>query len=210
MEGGFSRLSLETRKTSDTLSTNIPILSPLNPTIIILVSFVTPWLEIPSFSAKLMTGITTPRRSIDISEVHEINRFEHINRIPDLPDHVLGVIDLRGVVIPVINLAEKLGISSQGITKDTRIIIVGFNGDKIGILVDSVSEVLRVSNDSLEKPPSIIQRVNAEYICGIIRNNNQRIVVLDFLRLFKDYSPLQTREGLINLGEIAAPAQGNV
>src|SRR3989338_4117487 len=64
MEGGFSRLSLETRKTSDTLSTNIPILSPLNPTIIILVSFVMPWLEIPSFSAKLMTGITTPRRSM--------------------------------------------------------------------------------------------------------------------------------------------------
>src|SRR3990172_9887432 len=64
MEGGLSRLLLETRKTSDTLSTKTPILSPLNPAIIILVSFVTPWLEIPSFSAKLMTGITTPRRSI--------------------------------------------------------------------------------------------------------------------------------------------------
>ena len=150
------------------------------------------------------------RFAIAISEVHEINRFEHISKIPDLPDHVLGVIDLRGVVVPVINLAEKLGISSQGVTKDTRIIIVGFNGDKIGILVDSVSEVLRVSNSSLERPPSIIQSVNAEYICGIIRNNNQLIVVLDFLRLFKDYSPLQTREGLINLGESTAPAQGNV
>ena len=147
------------------------------------------------------------RFAIDISEVHEINRFEHINRIPDLPDHVLGVIDLRGVVIPVINLAEKLGISSQGITKDTRIIIVGFNGDKIGILVDSVSEVLRVSNDSLEKPPSIIQRVNSEYICGIIRNSNQLIVVLDFLRLFKDYSPSLTREDLINSEENIAPVQ---
>ncbi|MBI5407117.1 MAG: chemotaxis protein CheW [Nitrospirae bacterium] len=62
------------------------------------------------------------RFAINISEVHEINRFEHINRIPDLPDPILGVIDLRGVVIPVINLAEKLGISSQGVTKDTRII----------------------------------------------------------------------------------------
>ena len=138
------------------------------------------------------------RFAIDISEVHEINRFEHINRIPDLPEHVLGVIDLRGVVIPVINLAEKLGISSQGVTKDTRIIIAGFNGDKIGILVDSVSEVLRVSINSLEKLPSIIQGVNAEYICGIIRNNNQLIVVLDFSHLFKDYSPSQTREDLID------------
>src|SRR3972149_9650897 len=64
MEGGLSRLLLETRKTSDTLSTKTPILSPLNPAIIILVSFVTSWLEIPSFSAKLMTGITRPRRSI--------------------------------------------------------------------------------------------------------------------------------------------------
>lgn len=147
------------------------------------------------------------RFAIDISEVHEINRFEHINRIPDLPDHVLGVIDLRGVVIPVINLAEKLGISSQGITKDTRIIIVGFNGDKIGILVDSVSEVLRISNDSLERPPSIIQRVNSEYICGIIRNGNQLIVVLNFLQLFKDYSPSLTREDLINSEENIAPVE---
>ncbi|MBI5406954.1 MAG: chemotaxis protein CheW [Nitrospirae bacterium] len=72
--------------------------------------------------------------------------------------------------------------------------IAGFNGDKIGILVDSVSEVLRVSINSLEKPPSIIQRVSAEYICGIIRNNDHLIVVLDFLHLFKDYSPSQTRE----------------
>ncbi len=149
------------------------------------------------------------RFAIDISEVHEINRFEHINRIPDLPDHVLGVIDLRGIVIPVINLAEKLGITSLGVTKDTRIIIVGFNGDKIGILVDSVSEVLRVSNSSLEKPPSIIQRVNVKYMCGIIRNNNQLIVVLDFLRLFEDYSPVQTRESLINSGENIAPVEGD-
>src|SRR3972149_1290700 len=149
------------------------------------------------------------RFAIDISEVHEINRFEHINRIPDLPDHVLGVIDLRGIVIPVINLAEKLGITSLGVTKDTRIIIVGFNGNKIGILVDSVSEVLRVPNNSLERPPSIMQRVNAEYICGFIRNNNQLIVVLDFLRLFKDYSPSQTREVLIDSEKDIAPVQEN-
>ncbi len=138
------------------------------------------------------------RFAIDIAEVHEINRFEHINRIPDLPDHVLGVIDLRGVVIPVVNLSEKLGIPRQDVTKDTRIIIVGLNGDKIGILVDSVSEVLRVSGHSLEKPPSIIQRVNAEYISGIIRNNKQLIVVLDLLRLFKDYGSLLMQENLIN------------
>jgi len=63
------------------------------------------------------------RFAIDISEVHEINRFEHINRIPDLPDHVLGVIDLRGIVIPVINLAEKLGIKYQRDSLGYRILV---------------------------------------------------------------------------------------
>ncbi len=134
------------------------------------------------------------RFAIDIAEAHEINRFEHINRIPGMPDQVLGVIDVRGVVIPVINLAEKLALPAQSITKDTRIIIAGFNGDRIGILVDSVSEVLRVSGNSFEKPPSIIQRVNSEYICGIIRTDKQLIVVLDLLRLLKDYSPSSTKE----------------
>ena len=131
--------------------------------------------------------------AIDISEVHEINRFEQINRIPDLPDHVLGVIDLRGIVIPVINLSEKLGIQGQDITKDTRIIIAGFNGEKIGILVDSVSEVIRVSEGNLEKPPSFIQNIKAEYICGIIRSSQQLIVVLDLQRLFSGYIPSVSR-----------------
>lgn len=132
--------------------------------------------------------------AIDISEVHEINRFEQISRIPDLPDHVMGVIDLRGMVIPVINLAEKLGIQNQDVTKDTRIIVIGLNGDKTGILVDSVSEVIRVSMNNLDRPPSIIQNVNSEYIRGILRKNDQLIVVLDFLRLFKDFNPMTTKE----------------
>ena len=69
--------------------------------------------------------------AVDISDIHEINRYEHINRMPELPGNVLGVIDLRGVVIPVIDLGSKLGIPGGEITRDTRIIIVGFNEDKI-------------------------------------------------------------------------------
>src|SRR3989304_437561 len=126
--------------------------------------------------------------AVDISDIHEINRYEHINRMPELPGNVLGVIDLRGVVIPVIDLGSKLGIPGGEITRDTRIIIVGFNEDKIGILVDAVSEVLRVPDDSLENPPSITKSISSEYIRGIIRNNGYITVVLDLARLFIDYS----------------------
>ena len=126
--------------------------------------------------------------AVDISDIHEINRYEHINRMPELPGNVLGVIDLRGVVIPVIDLGGKLGIPGGEITRDTRIIIVGFNEDKIGILVDAVSEVLRVPDDSLENPPSITKSISSEYIRGIIRNNGYITVVLDLARLFIDYS----------------------
>ncbi|MDD5433994.1 MAG: chemotaxis protein CheW, partial [Nitrospira sp.] len=140
--------------------------------------------------------------AIEISDIHEINRFEHINRIPDMPPHFLGVIDLRGLVIPVVNLADKLGIQNQEITKDTRIIIVGLNGDKIGILVDGVSEVIRTSIDSLEKPPSVFRSLNSEYICGIIRNNKQLIIVLDLPRLFKDSISIFSEEPQIISNEI--------
>lgn len=125
--------------------------------------------------------------AIDISDVHEINRFEEINKIPDLPDHVMGVIDLRGIVIPVIKLSDKLDMAGRNITKDTRIIIIELKKEKIGILVDSVSEVLRVLGHNLERPPPIIQNVNSKYIKGIIRDNNKLIVVLDLPLLFKDY-----------------------
>jgi len=125
--------------------------------------------------------------AVDISDIHEINRYEHINRMPELPGNVLGVIDLRGSVIPVIDLGGKLGITGREITKDTRIIIVGFKEDKIGILVDTVSEVLRVPDDSLESPPAITKSISSDYVRGIIRNNGYITVVLDLPRLFIDY-----------------------
>lgn len=128
------------------------------------------------------------RFAADISDIHEINRYEHINRIPELPGNVLGVIDLRGVVIPVIDLGGKLGIPGGDITRDTRIIVVGLNENKIGILVDAVSEVLRVTDESIEAPPSITKSISSEYIRGIIRNDGYITVVLDLARLFNDYS----------------------
>lgn len=132
-------------------------------------------------------SVGSDKFAVDISDIHEINRYEHINRMPELPGNVLGVIDLRGAVIPVIDLGGKLGIAGGEITKDTRIIIVGFNGDKIGLLVDAVSEVLRVPDDSLENPPAITRSIGSEYIRGIIRNNGYITVVLDLSQLFKDY-----------------------
>lgn len=141
--------------------------------------------------------------AIEISDIYEINRFEHINRIPEMPPHFLGVIDLRGSVIPVVNLADKLGIQNKSISKDTRIIIVGFNNDKIGILVDGVSEVIRTSISSLERPPSVFQGVDSEYVSGIIRNNKQLIIVLDLPRLFKDFLQLVTEPAQINSEEIS-------
>lgn len=139
--------------------------------------------------------------AVEISDINEINRFEHINRIPDMPPHFLGVIDLRGSVIPVVNLADKLGIQNKSISKDTRIIIAGFNNDKIGILVDGVSEVISTSISSLERPPSVFKRFDSEYVCGIIRNNNQLMVVLDLPGLFKDYLQLVTEPAQIHLEE---------
>lgn len=128
--------------------------------------------------------------AMEIKNVYEINRFEEIKKIPELPEHVLGIIDLRGMVIPVVNLAERIRLKNRDVTKDTRIIISEINGQKMGILVDSVSEVMRVPGKDIELPPEIIKNLSAEYIQGIFRNNGNFTIILDMERLFSNMKSL--------------------
>ena len=116
--------------------------------------------------------------AVDILNVQEINRITEITKVPNAPDHVEGVVNLRGKVIPVINLRKKFGLPEKGAGDTTRIIIMDIQGVTNGLIVDSVSEVLRIPSDIVEPPP-VTANMSSKFIKGIAKLENRLIILID-------------------------------
>lgn len=116
---------------------------------------------------------------VDISTVREIIRMQAITDIPGTPHSVEGLINLRGSVIPVVDLRKRFRLESVERSKETRIVVVSSNEQEIGVIVDSVTEVLRISSDSIEPPSSIIMSSDSEYLQGIVKLEERLIILLD-------------------------------
>lgn len=116
---------------------------------------------------------------IDINAVFEIIRMESITKIPQAPHFVEGVIKLRGHVIPVIDLAKRFGLGQNEQTTNSRIVILEISEQTIGIIVDSVQEVLRIPINSIELPPPVVNGIDAAYIRGIAILEERLIILLD-------------------------------
>ena len=120
---------------------------------------------------------------VDILRVQEINRMSQITKVPNTPDFLEGVINLRGRIVPVIDLRVKLGMLRKEHDKDTRIVVVELKGKTMGFIVDEVNEVLRISKDITEAPPDIISGVNAEYITSIGKLEDRLLILLDLEKI---------------------------
>ena len=121
---------------------------------------------------------------MDILKVQEINRMMNITRIPNAPDFVEGVINLRGKIIPIVDLRKKLGFQAKEYDKSTRIIVVELEGIVLGFIVDSVSEVLRIPNSTIEPPPSIIKGIESEFIEGVGKLEDRLLILLELKKVF--------------------------
>jgi purine-binding chemotaxis protein CheW len=120
---------------------------------------------------------------VEISRVHEIIRLQAVTRVPRAPAFVEGVINLRGKVIPVIDLRRRFGLDAAEHTRASRIVVVEIGEQVVGIIVDGVSEVLRV-NDSMVEPPSpVVAGIEAEYIEGIAKLPERLVILLDLDRV---------------------------
>jgi purine-binding chemotaxis protein CheW len=119
---------------------------------------------------------------LDILRVQEIIRVQQLTRVPNSPDFVDGVINLRGKVIPVIALRRRLGLEDIPYDKQTRIVVVEVRGTVLGFIVDSVSEVLRVPSETVEPPPRL-GKVDREYVSGVGKLDNRLLILLDVDRL---------------------------
>lgn len=115
---------------------------------------------------------------IDIYKVQEIIQYRDITFVPKAPPFVKGVINLRGKIIPVIDLKERFNLQEKEITPDTRIIVVEISSQIVGLIVDSVTEVLRIPRDSIEPPPPVTT-IGADFIEGVGKLDERLIIILD-------------------------------
>lgn len=120
---------------------------------------------------------------VDILKVQEINRMLQITKVPNSPEFVDGVINLRGRVIPVIDLRIKLGLPKKEHTKNTRIVVVELSGKTVGFIVDEVSEVLRIPKDITETPPEMVGSINSEFITSIGKLDDRLLILLDLEKI---------------------------
>lgn len=120
---------------------------------------------------------------VEILKVQEIIRMMGITRVPKAPAFVEGVINLRGKVIPIIDLRKRFGMATQDHDKHTRIIVIEISNVIVGFVVDSVSEVLRIPSSTVEPPPAIISGIESEYISGVGKLSDRLLILLDLDRL---------------------------
>ncbi len=116
---------------------------------------------------------------VDIMQVQEIIRMQNITSVPNAPDFVEGVINLRGRVIPIIDLRKRFGLEQKAHDKSTRIIVVKVDEITVGLVVDEVSEVLRIPKETVEPPPPIVAGVESEYISGVGKLEDRLLILLD-------------------------------
>lgn len=120
---------------------------------------------------------------VDILKVQEIIRTMEITKVPRAQDFVEGVINLRGKVIPIIDLRRRFGFASKEHDKHTRIIVIEINNMIVGFVVDSVSEVLRIPAATVEPPPPVVAGVESEYISGVGKLQDRLLILLDLDKL---------------------------
>lgn len=121
---------------------------------------------------------------INIMDVEEIIRIIDITVVPKAPSFVEGIINLRGKVIPIVDLRKKLNIYAAGGSKDTRIIVTNMKEKRIGFIVDSVEEVLRLDDKCIDNAPGMNAGADRKYIEGVAKTKNGMVIILDAKKIF--------------------------
>lgn len=122
--------------------------------------------------------------AVDILKVQEINRMTEITRVPNSPQYVEGVVNLRGKVIPVVNIRAKFGLAEKENDARSRIMIMDIQGITTGLVVDSVSEVLRIPSRIVDPAPPMASNIGTtEFMKGIAKLDDRLIILLDLDRM---------------------------
>lgn len=120
---------------------------------------------------------------VDIMIVQEIILLGVVTQVPEVPDYVLGVINLRGNVIPILNLRRRFCMPDEAATDATRIMVINLAGRTVGVVVDGVSEVLRLQRDDIAPTPASLHAAGKDYVQGLARRGERLLILLDMQRL---------------------------
>ncbi|TYP59906.1 chemotaxis protein CheW [Thermosediminibacter litoriperuensis] len=131
---------------------------------------------------------------VDILQVNTIERMMPITRVPKAPYFVEGVINLRGEIVPVIDLRKRFGLPPGEITGDTRIIIVMVDDLTVGMIVDSATEVIQLPQDAVEPAPSVAGNINSEFLEGVGKLNDKLLIILNLEKILR---PSETEQRAI-------------
>lgn len=123
--------------------------------------------------------------AVEILHVQEINRLLKITRVPRTEPWIEGVVNLRGNIVPVINLHTRFGLQPDGDPEDRRIILFQFDDLKIGVIVDEVSEVLHIRAQDIEETGSVYDSGHADHIKGVAKVNDRLLILLDLIKTFE-------------------------
>lgn len=145
----------------------------------------------PSAGAALDSQVVSFRLSneeygLDIMRVQEIILMGHITEIPEVPEYIRGLINLRGKVIPIVDLRRRFGLEATDATEHTRIIVVNARESTLGIVVDGVSEVLRLDTNQIEPPPTGLLGLDQAYIKGLVKMGEKIMILLNMDTILSD------------------------
>jgi purine-binding chemotaxis protein CheW len=121
---------------------------------------------------------------VNIGTVESIIKMQPIVKIPHSADLIEGITNLRGRVLPIVDLRKRFGLAAQIVNKDGRIIVVNANGTQIGMIVDTVSAVLTIADQWIEVAPAIATTVHSMFITGIAKVDQRLIIMLDLKMVF--------------------------
>ena len=126
--------------------------------------------------------------AIAITKIQEIILMKPITRIPQVPDFIEGLINLRGSVIPIVNLRKRFGLPARAVDDETRTVVVNIHDKTVGCIVDAVTQVMRINRDQIQPPPLSVLAVAHQYIAGLARLEDRLLIILDIDRLFDEHS----------------------
>lgn len=121
--------------------------------------------------------------AVAITRIREIILMRPITRVPQVADDIEGLINLRGMVIPIVNLRRRLGLPAQPFDEETRMIVASVGERTVGLIVDAVNEILRLGPDQIQPPPLAMSTVNRRHLAGVARADDRLLVILDLDQL---------------------------
>lgn len=132
---------------------------------------------------------------IDIMKVNGIEKYQEVVKVPNSPEYIEGIINLRGVVLPIYSLRKKFALVDKAPDEETKIIVVFTNDVKVGFVVDSVQEILHIDLETVEEAPKLVTGINRKYIKSVAKQEERMIILIDIDLIVSD-------EEKIELGEV--------